>query len=187
MQRNADAGMRTWVERNPEVRDFYDDNDRFTVTNKDRNAYNAFLEGLEDWERAALDRAIAEDKNYYVLEFANLGGLVMPIILGITYEDASTEDIYIPAEIWRRSPDSVRKLVVTDKQVASIVVDPYWETADVDIENNYYPRRLIPSRVEAFKSEGAGGLTGRDLMQDIKTELKTDEELEEDADEAATP
>ena len=68
-----------------------------------------------------------------------------------------------------------------DKQVASIVVDPYWETADVDIENNYYPRRLIPSRVEAFKSEGAGGLTGRDLMQDIKTELKTEEETAADA------
>ena len=185
VQRNVEAGMRTWVERNPEVRDFYDDNDRFTVTNKDRNAYNAFLEDLEVWEREALDRAIAEDKNYYVLEFANVGGLVMPIILGITYEDASTEDIYIPAEIWRRSPDSVRKLVVTDKQVASIVVDPYWETADVDIENNYYPRRLIPSRVEAFKSEGAGGLTGRDLMQDIKTELKTEEETAEDAAEDA--
>jgi hypothetical protein len=75
--------------------------------------------------------------------------------------------------------------VVTDKQVASIVVDPYWETADVDIENNYYPRRLIPSRVEAFKSEGAGGLTGRDLMQDIKTELKTEEETAADAAEDA--
>jgi len=179
VQRNAEAGLQTWVERNPDVRDFYDENDRFTVTNKERNAYNAFLEGLEDWERQALERAIAEDKHYYVLEFANLGGLVMPIILGITYEDASTEDIYIPAEIWRRSPERVRKLIVADKPVASIVVDPYWETADVDIENNHYPRRLIPSRVEAFKAEGSGGLTGRDLMQDIKTELETDEQEEE--------
>jgi hypothetical protein len=174
VQRNAEAGLQTWVERNPDVRDFYDDNDRFTVTNKERNAYNDFLEGLEDWERQALERAIAEDRHYYVLEFANLGGLVMPIILGVTYEDASSEDIYIPAEIWRRSPERVRKLIVADKPVASIVVDPYWETADVDIENNHYPRRLIPSRVEAFKAEGGGGLTGRDLMQDIKTELKSD-------------
>ena len=32
------------------------------------------------------------------------------------------------------------------------VVDPGWETADVDVENNYYPRQIIPSRVEAYKA-----------------------------------
>jgi len=52
----------------PDIRDFYDDNDQFTVTNKERNAYNSFLEGLEDWEREVLDRAVSEDLNYYILE-----------------------------------------------------------------------------------------------------------------------
>ena len=81
----------------------------------------------------------------------------------------------------------MRKLIVANKPVASIVVDPYWETADVDIENNHYPRRLIPSRVEAFKAEGSSGLTGRDLMQDIKTELETDASAEDDDEEAVAP
>ncbi len=180
VERNAAEGMRTWVERNPDVRDFHDDNDMFTVTNKDRNAYNSFMEGLEDWERVALERAIAEDKNYYVLEFSNLGGLVMPIILGVIYEDGSDELIRLPAEIWRRDAKSVRKLLVTDKSVKEIIVDPNWETADVDIENNYYPRRLIPSRVESFKSERRNGFSSRDLMQEIKTELKTEDDEDDE-------
>lgn len=183
IERNAAEGRRTWVERNPDVRDFHDDNDMFTVTNKERNSYNSFLEGLDDWERKALDRAIAEDKNYYVLEFSNLGGLVMPIILGISYADGSSEEMRLPAEIWRRDSRIVRKLIVTDKDVSEIVLDPHWETADVDIENNYYPRRLIPSRVESYKSEPRNGFSSRDLMQDIKTELKSEDDEDEEDDE----
>jgi hypothetical protein len=179
VQSNAEQGMQTWVERNPDVRDFHDDNDQFTVTNKERNSYNSFMKGLDDWERSALERAIEEDKNYYVLEFSNLGGLVMPIILGVTYADGSNEEIRLPAEIWRRNAKMVRKLIVTDKDIQEIVVDPHWETADVEIENNYYPRRLIPSRVESYKTERSSGFSARDLMQDIKTELKTEDDTEE--------
>lgn len=183
VERNRAEGLQTWVERNPDVRDFYDDNDQFTVTNVERNRYNTFLEGLEDWERAVLDRAVSEDRNYYILEFANEGGLVMPIILEVAYADGSKEELRLPAEIWRRSPHQVKKLLVTDKQVTSVVVDPLQETADVNIENNFYPRRIIPSRIESFKAEGGGGLVGRDIMQDSKTELKAaDAEDEEDND-----
>ncbi len=182
VERNAAEGRRTWVERNPDVRDFYDDNDIYTVTNKERNAYNDYMEGLEPWERTALERAVAEDKNYYVLEFSNLGGLVMPIILQVTYADDSSEEIRIPAEIWRRSPKLVRKLIVSDKPMKEVILDPHWETADVDIENNYYPRRLIPSRIESFKSEGRSGFDARDLMQESKTELKSDDEDESEDD-----
>jgi predicted secreted protein len=179
-EKNRAAGMQTWVERNPDVRDFYDDNDQFTVTNKERNRYQSFLEGLDDWERTALDRAVAENKNYYILEFSNEGGLVMPILLEVHYADGSSEEMQYPAEIWRRSPHQVKKLLVTDKQIAGLVIDPRQETADADIENNYYPRRIIPSRIESFKSEGGGGLVGRDIMQDSKTELKTDKDEDED-------
>ena len=115
-----------------------------------------------------------------MLEFANRGGLVMPIILGITYADNTTENLNIPAEIWRRSSEMVRKLIVSDKEISSIVVDPRWETADVDIENNFYPRRLIPSRVESFKAAEPGGLSGRDLMQESKAPLRTDDDEEEE-------
>jgi hypothetical protein len=171
--RNREEGMLSWVERNPDVTDFYDDNDIYTVTNLERNQYQSFLDGLDEIERAVFDRAMEENKHYYVLQFSNAGGLVMPIILQMTYEDGSVEDMYIPAEIWRQNAHNVSKLIIADKPVSSIVLDPRWETADTDMENNFYPRRIIPSRVEAFKSEAGGGLVGRDIMQDIKTELKS--------------
>ena len=170
-QRNKAEGRRTWVELNTDVRDFYDENDPFTVTNKQRNEYQKFLEKLEPWERQAFERAIEEDQNYYVLEFENLGGLVMPILLEATYADGSTELLEMPAEIWRRNAKAVSKLIVTEKEVVSFAVDPNWETADVDIENNYYPRKIIPSRIEAFKSERKKDHISRDLMQEAKEKL----------------
>ena len=178
VERNKAEGKTLWRDRNPDVTDFYDDNDRFTVTNKERNKYNKFLKDLKPWERKALDRAVKEDKNYYVLEFSNVGGLVMPILLELTYKNGSKESMYIPAEIWRRTPKHVQKLIVTDKdqELASVTVDPGWETADVDVENNHYPRQIIPSRVEAYKAKKRSGKVYRDIMQDIKTKLKSDED-----------
>lgn len=177
VERNRAQGKKTWVEENPDVTDFYDENDRFTVTNKERNSYNKFLKGLEPWERKTLERSIEEDQNYYVMEFSNVGGLVMPILLELTFEDGSKEERYIAAEIWRRNYKNVQKLIVTDKNksLMSVTIDPRWETADVDIENNNYPRRIIPSRIEVFKKEKSKAKVSRDIMQDIKTELKKDE------------
>jgi hypothetical protein len=169
---NEAEGKTTWVERNKDVTDFYDKNDRFTVTNKERNSYQQFLADLEPWERQVFERAVEENKNYYVLNFSNLGGLVMPILLQLTFEDDSVQKMYIPAEIWRKTPDAVSKLIVTDKTLKQVVVDPKWLTADVDVENNHYPRQIIPSRIEAFKREKSKDLVERDIMQDSKTKLK---------------
>ncbi|WP_221033138.1 M1 family metallopeptidase [Actomonas aquatica] len=180
---NEQEGIETWVDRHPDLRDFYDENDVYIVTNKERNKYHEFLEKLEDWERTALERAVAEDKNYYVLEFSNLGGLVTPIILELEFADGRSERRYIPAEIWRRNPHQVRKLIVLEKgdELTSVVIDPDWETGDANVDNNAYPRRIIPSRIESYKDKREG-FTNRDIMQDIKTELKSDE-AKDDADE----
>ena len=116
------------------------------------------------------------------MEFSNIGGLVMPIILELTYQDGSTEEQMIPAEIWRRNAHKVSKLIITDKDkpLKSIVVDPRWETADVDIENNHYPRQIIPSRLEVYKRKKSSAKVRRDIMHDIKTKLKTDDDEKED-------
>jgi hypothetical protein len=181
-ERNRAEGQKLWVERFPDITDFYDENDRFTVTNKERNKYKKFLKDLKPWEKTAFERAVKEDKNYYVLEFSNKGGLVMPIILELTFADGSMENQYIPAEIWRRTPEAVNKMIITDKdkELVSVTVDPRWETADVDISNNHYPRQIIPSRIEAYKAKKSTQKVSRDIMQDIKTELKEDSDIEKD-------
>jgi len=107
----------------------------------------------------------------------------MPIILDLSFEDGSTETQYIPAEIWRRSPKAVKRLIITDKNkvLASVSIDPRWETADVNVHNNHYPRKIIPSRIEAYKKKKSTKKVSRDIMQDIKTELKTEDDDETEA------
>ena len=179
---NDQEFLKSWVERNPDVRDFYDENDIFTVTNKERNAYKKRMKSLKDWERQAFERAVAEDKNYYVLEFSNIGGLVMPIILELEFTDGKKERLYIPAEIWRRNADNVRKLLVFDKEkeLKSVTVDPNWETGDADVNNNVFPRQITPSRVQSFKTSNSINFSRRDIMQDIKTELMKEEEKKDE-------
>ena len=87
----------------------------------------------------------------YIVDLANIGGLVMPVILEVHYDDNTVEEIRIPAEIWRYNNEKVSKLIMTEKVIESIILDPHLETADVDLDNNFYPPRVVPSRFKLFK------------------------------------
>lgn len=75
----------------------------------------------------------------------------MPIILEWTYEDGSKEVEKIPAEVWRKNEEQVTKVFVKDKKVVSLSIDPFKETADVELSNNTFPRQETKSRFEKFK------------------------------------
>ncbi len=178
--RNREEGLKTRLSRFPEIADFYNENDQFTVSNADRNAYKSFLEGLEDWERKALDRAVKDNENVYFVDFANIGGLVTPLPLDITYSDGKTERMDIPAEIWRRNHRRVTKLIITNRPVASFTIDTGHELPDTDRSNNTFPQQIAPSRLELYKSDS----TTRNLMKDMMEKLKAEDKAEADAKEA---
>ena len=161
----------TYVERNPRLEDFYNENDRFTVTDKARNEYDSFREGLNDWEAEALDRALAEGGYVYFIDLANLGGLVTPVPLTITYEDGSTEYMKLPAEIWRYDAQNVTKLMMTEQRITGVAVDENHEIADADPTNNAYPQGMNSSRIELQSF----GRQRPDLMADMLVERKTGE------------
>ena len=131
------------IDRDPALRDFYDTYDAMKVTPEERETYQKFLATLTPRERELLQAGT----NFYVLDFKNIGGLVMPVILEIEYNDGTKEELRIPAEIWRYNNSEVSKLIMTKKEIRSIVVDPRWETADIDLNNNYFPRRPERMRV----------------------------------------
>lgn len=166
--RNREAGIETRVERFPELKDFYNENDAFTTSNKDRNDYQSKIDGLEAWERAALEKALADDEFIYFVDFKNIGGLVSPLPLKLTYADGSTEEFMIPAEIWRRDANDVTKVIFRPKEVVSFELDTHHQTADADFSNNHFPRKLVPSRLDLFKSS----FKDRNLMADMMVELK---------------
>ncbi|TFW16816.1 aminopeptidase, partial [Massilia arenosa] len=163
-QRNK--GVPRYIDAKPELKDFYNEHDDYTVTNKDRNSYAEQTEKLEDWEK----KLLAEGKHLYLVDFSNNGGLVMPLILEIQLASGKKYIERIPAEVWRYSSKKITKLVVTDEPMTGLVQDPYWETADVDQSNNAWPRKATQSRLELYKSQrGEGG----DMMKDFRTPLKT--------------
>ncbi len=161
--RNTEPPM---IDRDPKTRDFYDETDRFTVTAKDRKDYAASLKKLEPEQAAAL----AFKDNFYHFSFRNIGGLVMPVILKLDYEDGSTETIRIPAEVWRYNAKAVTWQHVSPKTLKAAEIDPLWETADADRSNNAYPRRIEPT-VLKVRDDPAGG---DNRMADSELEVSPD-------------
>ena len=104
---------------------------------------------LSDEQRQRLGDA----QNFYELSLRNVGGLVMPVIVQLTYADNSTEIQTIPAEIWRKNNEKVTKVIVTKKPVISFVLDPFQQTADTDLSNNAFPRQPSASRFELFQQQ----------------------------------
>jgi hypothetical protein len=90
-------------------------------------------------------------KYFYELKFKNIGGLIMPLIIQMNFTDGTKEVVRIPAEIWRKNPEEVFKVLMTDKAVASFTLDPLEETADIDHTNNAFPRQATPSKFEELK------------------------------------
>lgn len=102
----------------------------------------------------AEERASMKDSRYfYEIVFEKNGGLVMPILMQITYEDDTKEFFNYPAEIWIHNDTEVRKLFPSDKEIKSITIDPQEITADVNTKNNHWPRQKEKSKFEKFKEK----------------------------------
>jgi hypothetical protein len=55
----------------------------------------------------------------------------------------------------------VSRIFITEKQATKIVLDPYLETADTDVTNNYWQHLPPPTRHDLFKQK----LTNQNEMQ----------------------
>ena len=95
-------------------------------------------------------------KYFYEIVFEKPGGLVMPIIIDITYEDGDVQRKTYPAQVWRKNDNEVRKLITSDKKISEIVLDPEKETADIDTRNNSWPRNIEGTDFDKFKSKIKG-------------------------------
>ena len=77
----------------------------------------------------------------------------MPLIADFTYSDGSIERIKYPVQVWRKNENEMKKVLVTDKEIISIVVDPDQETADIDPSNNSWPKIKEKSEFDQFKAK----------------------------------
>ncbi|WP_281614195.1 M1 family metallopeptidase [Flammeovirga sp. SubArs3] len=146
---NQEEGLTTRLEKKPELKDFYNSYDEYDYTTEDVERYKKYDASLNENDKAW----IKENKHIYQVDFENVGGLVMPIIIEFTYQDGSKEKRYIPAEIWKNGDQVVSKVFILDQEVSSFTLDPNKETADIDYSNNYYPRHEDVNRFKLYKSK----------------------------------
>ncbi|MBD2715968.1 M1 family metallopeptidase [Microvirga sp. STR05] len=146
-QRNLQDIKRTLVDEKPELKDFYNNYDPLATTDADKQRYQQLVKGLSPEQQKRLNSGL----NFYEVGLKNVGGLTMPVIVQMTYEDGKQEKMTIPAEIWRKNNAEVTKVFITEKPVVSFVLDPLQETADIDQSNNAWPQKAAPSRFELFE------------------------------------
>jgi hypothetical protein len=93
---------------------------------------------------------------FYEVEFEKPGGLVMPLIVEYAYADGSKERVTYPVQLWRKNDAGVKKIITSDKELVGVTVDPDNETADVNTENNSWPKKEAPSDFDKFKAKIKG-------------------------------
>jgi len=162
-KRNRESGLRSLVDIDTTLRDFYyyykPSNE---ITKEVKNRY----ENLEEQS----DSSFAKYNNQYIYEikFKNKGGLVTPLIIQFNYADGSSDIERINAYIWRKNEKEVTKTFLKTNKVTSILIDPYRETADINEKNNVWNIKLEPSKFDVFKSKSnnvRGQSSGKNPMQ----------------------
>jgi hypothetical protein len=154
---NKTTIVETINERDKDINDFYAKRNKYAVDAMDIKEYNDFISKLSPKELEILNA----NKQFYEVLIDNIGGLVTPLIFEFTFKDNTEKIIRIPAEVWRLNEKQISKVFIFDKEVTSIRLDPFLETADVNLSNNSWPAYKQPSRYQLFKQQGFKG----NLMQ----------------------
>ena len=169
--RNKKDIEKTYSENDPKILDFYNKYDPYKVTLVDQEEYDKYKSKLSEEDVKVLE----SNYNYYEVEFENIGGLVMPLILNFKFKDGTSEEVRIPAEIWRKNDKNVTKVFFFKKVVESIVMDPWLETADTEMYNNNWPRKSQLTKFQLYQQKKYGwGADGNENQMQID---KRNEEL----------
>jgi aminopeptidase N len=98
-------------------------------------------------------RQLKTPKFFYEVAFEKPGGMIMPLIVELQFEDGTTETQKFPAQIWRMNNDTAKRVFATDKKIIKIQLDPKLETADIDVENNMWPKEALKTKFDELEKK----------------------------------
>lgn len=144
-----------WAFKKPQPADFFR-----TVVNGAGDQLNWFWRGLF-YTTYANDQALGgvETQNagelvgntnrgryYHRITVEQKAGLVMPIQLGVTYDDGTYALFKLPADVWRYNEKSFTYAFFSDKGLSQVVIDPGEVLADINRDNNAWKvaARVVP-------------------------------------------
>jgi hypothetical protein len=167
--RNKEAGLKFLVDVDTTLRDFYYHYKPEVKTAVEKKAINRY-ENVEAVSDSAFESV--KGKFNYEIYFTNKGGCVTPLIIQWNFKDGTSEIDRVNAYVWRKNEKNVVKTYSKNKEVASILLDPYKETCDIDEKNNSWNMKEAPNRFDVFKGKavGRGQSTGGNPMQKAKSE-----------------
>lgn len=110
-------------------------------------AYGQFLSRIDENEV----RKQVSGKNIYEVTIKNKGGLVMPVTIEWIYNDGTKEIDKLPAQIWRRNEYKATHTFIKEKEVVKVNLDPNFEFADTNMDNNSFPKVDTKSEFDTFK------------------------------------
>lgn len=84
---------------------------------------------------------VQKPKYFYEVEFERIGGMPMPLLVSFNFTDGSSQEIRYPVEVWRFPHRPLKKMYGFEKELKSIQIDKDLETADVNVENNFWGKR----------------------------------------------
>ena len=144
-----------WAFKKPQPADFFR-----TITSGAGEQLNWFWRGMfyttyaNDQSLGAVESQDATDlvgnasrgKFYHRVTVEQKGGLVMPVQLGVTYDDGTSALIKLPADVWRNNERTFSYGWFSDKALAQVVLDPNEVFADIIRENNSWkaPAKTVP-------------------------------------------
>ncbi len=134
---------------NEAAKDFTEGPEIVTMISTPDKAYGQFLSRLDDDEI----RKQLSGKNIYEVTIKNIGGLVMPITIEWIFKDGTSEIDTLPADIWRRNEYEIQETFIKIKEVSQVKLDPNFEFADTNINNNIFPKTEEISEFDEFKNK----------------------------------
>ncbi len=159
IRNREDKSITFYTDKDKETQDFYWRYNRGQEKVDAKKEYQLKVDNREKVPQK--DRAKLENLYAYQIDFENKGGLVMPIILDLTFEDGTVLRDKSTAQIWRKDEQKVSKTYYFEKKLKSIQLDPMKETADIDTSNNFWGEIPAPSsKFEVFKQKQGASSRG---------------------------
>lgn len=127
--------IQRWAYKHPQPRDFFN-----TIENVTGEDLNWFWKGWF-YGTGNIDLSIASARKVqggYLVYLQNNGDIPMPVLMKITYDDETSEQVKLPVEIWQRG-DQWTYFHVTDKNIESIIIDPEKIVPDINGSNDVWP------------------------------------------------
>lgn len=128
--------IETWAYKHPQPNDFFNFMDNALGENLSY-FWNGWFYSNGNIDLGIVD---VEQKNEKLsIELESKGEIPLPVELEVEYEDGSVEEIRLPVEIWYRG-NTWTHTITTNKKVKAVRLDPRKKVADINPENNHWPK-----------------------------------------------